>query len=781
MYPPAAPNNGVEVSYTNQSLNLPIFVQLPTTEDLFPEIKATSSERLVKLFIIQIPSNVQKIEPLFKTWKQQIAESLGIHESRILALTVPLKEGRLLIQNQADLQAWAACSPSLKHVFNSQHSGNLYANSHTKRDSTTIEKTQFELLLRPKPASFESFGSTGFTEPGWGKSASACPLNKNDNSTFASSTFRSTATPAVTSALGRVPFSTTTTAPAAKTSFGNFHSSSTTATTGASRKPTTSSFGSYNQSSTAAVPAPPVSNTDHVSKLGADKTTTSTPATTSTPNTASASFVWNTNAATSTTAKSTANDSLPVTVPSITPASGPKTTPAKSTQQGPAATLSAVKDLPEPALPLQTSPFFSGVVGLVDALTQLRSRVERSSSATSVSSAAQSGASFGSAEILDEFHKAFPAIPSEVQHLFKKLAEAIIVPSIVGTSNSQSGSQEQQQPAPVRTSTAVSNEPTAVSTSGLERTVEKTEVPADTASGDRQATIAGLHEEFTRMREQRAAEAASTSSSTINKATASASNAIPDAAQGDKLVTEAVKEPIQAELTEAFQKLLASPSQSAQSDDEMVIVDPASSTQSNSPRSRSPRSSKGKSTLFTSSLTLLTLFSMIMTFLIAPSSATSLAPRDVVMDQGSLFTRDIAAESSVAPRQNSRNLYLCKCTCFQTNSTLVPIYSPVDASKPCTTCTRQFCLDQNLDICKDAKLEHTDHDVGTGLEGDVWAKCFERDSYKDQSIITLYLLVVVGLVAFSALRGRMQGLYHEYQTLGPSAIYNSVRNAPWRR
>ncbi|GAC93751.1 hypothetical protein PHSY_001316 [Pseudozyma hubeiensis SY62] len=85
----------------------------------------------------------------------------------------------------------------------------------------------------------------------------------------------------------------------------------------------------------------------------------------------------------------------------------------------------------------------------------------------------------------------------------------------------------------------------------------------------------------------------------------------------------------------------------------------------------------------------------------------------------------------VSPRQNSRHLHLCKCTCFQTNSTLVPLYSPSDPSKPCLTCTRQFCLDQGLEMCKGAKLEHADHDVGTGLEGDVWAKCFERDSVAD--------------------------------------------------
>lgn len=71
-------------------------------------------------------------------------------------------------------------------------------------------------------------------------------------------------------------------------------------------------------------------------------------------------------------------------------------------------------------------------------------------------------------------------------------------------------------------------------------------------------------------------------------------------------------------------------------------------------------------------------------------------------------------------------------------------------------------------MCKGAKLEHADHDVGTGFEGDVWAKCFERDSYKDQGIITLYILVIVGLVAFAGLRGRFEDWYSSYRGPRPS-------------
>ncbi len=70
--------------------------------------------------------------------------------------------------------------------------------------------------------------------------------------------------------------------------------------------------------------------------------------------------------------------------------------------------------------------------------------------------------------------------------------------------------------------------------------------------------------------------------------------------------------------------------------------------------------------------------------------------------------------------------YQCKCVCFGTNSTVVPLFAPLDPAKPCGTCTRQFCLDQQLDSCKGAQLGETDHDTGTGYEGDVWARCFRE-------------------------------------------------------
>lgn len=65
----------------------------------------------------------------------------------------------------------------------------------------------------------------------------------------------------------------------------------------------------------------------------------------------------------------------------------------------------------------------------------------------------------------------------------------------------------------------------------------------------------------------------------------------------------------------------------------------------------------------------------------------------------------------------------CKCICFD-HFEIVPLYRPSDPSKPCLSCTKQFCLDQKLDICKDASLGEVDYDVGTGEEGDVQTRCF---------------------------------------------------------
>ncbi|CEH14666.1 hypothetical protein CBOM_02492 [Ceraceosorus bombacis] len=89
-------------------------------------------------------------------------------------------------------------------------------------------------------------------------------------------------------------------------------------------------------------------------------------------------------------------------------------------------------------------------------------------------------------------------------------------------------------------------------------------------------------------------------------------------------------------------------------------------------------------------------------------------------------------------------------------------------------CTRQFCLDQGLESCKGATLERPDKDTGTGWEGQVWARCFQRDSYKDQSIVTLYILTVTGLLLFATLRTRLPGWIEDYRAQGAAGVYRSL-------
>ena len=90
---------------------------------------------------------------------------------------------------------------------------------------------------------------------------------------------------------------------------------------------------------------------------------------------------------------------------------------------------------------------------------------------------------------------------------------------------------------------------------------------------------------------------------------------------------------------------------------------------------------------------------------------------------GLLLYLSFLASSTLAA---SNNPHLCRCTCFVTNTTILPLFSPIDPHNPCTTCTRQFCLSQGLEACRGARIERPDADTGTGWEGEVWAKCLRE-------------------------------------------------------
>ncbi|KLO20270.1 hypothetical protein SCHPADRAFT_992351 [Schizopora paradoxa] len=97
----------------------------------------------------------------------------------------------------------------------------------------------------------------------------------------------------------------------------------------------------------------------------------------------------------------------------------------------------------------------------------------------------------------------------------------------------------------------------------------------------------------------------------------------------------------------------------------------------------------------------------------------------------------------------------CKCICFGTNYTILHLALPDNPSKPCLSCTKQWCLNQNLPICAGADLGETDPDSAPGKKGDVEARCFQRDSPRDQLVVTLFLLTVFGLLLGAGIKGKM--------------------------
>ncbi|TEB35027.1 hypothetical protein FA13DRAFT_1772234 [Coprinellus micaceus] len=97
----------------------------------------------------------------------------------------------------------------------------------------------------------------------------------------------------------------------------------------------------------------------------------------------------------------------------------------------------------------------------------------------------------------------------------------------------------------------------------------------------------------------------------------------------------------------------------------------------------------------------------------------------------------------------------CKCICYGTNFTILRLDLPDNPSQPCLSCTKQWCLNQNLPICAGASLGDTNPDTATGKEGDIEARCFQRNSPRDQLIVTLFLLTVFGLLLAAGVKNRM--------------------------
>ncbi|KAK3804899.1 MAG: hypothetical protein J3Q66DRAFT_361389 [Benniella sp.] len=101
----------------------------------------------------------------------------------------------------------------------------------------------------------------------------------------------------------------------------------------------------------------------------------------------------------------------------------------------------------------------------------------------------------------------------------------------------------------------------------------------------------------------------------------------------------------------------------------------------------------------------------------------------------------------------------CKCVCGQEKS-ISPL--PRDAqhpifggsSKACGACTKQYCLALKPDMCKG---------VGTGVGDELVTSCFERDSFKDQFIVYLFLTITFGLLGYAGLQPFLKGLWQNRQ------------------
>ncbi|GAA5907923.1 uncharacterized protein JCM6883_004060 [Sporobolomyces salmoneus] len=108
---------------------------------------------------------------------------------------------------------------------------------------------------------------------------------------------------------------------------------------------------------------------------------------------------------------------------------------------------------------------------------------------------------------------------------------------------------------------------------------------------------------------------------------------------------------------------------------------------------------------------------------------------------------------SSSSSSSSSGMSFCRCACFG-NSTYIPLFRPTTPSAPCLTCTRQFCLDQKLPQCIGAKGPKGDEDLdtATGEEGDVEARCFQRDSPKAHFIVVCFLVIVSTLLILAGLK-----------------------------
>lgn len=113
-------------------------------------------------------------------------------------------------------------------------------------------------------------------------------------------------------------------------------------------------------------------------------------------------------------------------------------------------------------------------------------------------------------------------------------------------------------------------------------------------------------------------------------------------------------------------------------------------------------------------------------------------------------------------------VHFCKCFCGS-NSTIFEI--PIDNPKPCSNCTKQFCLDNVEDGLCDGIADETcpSNDFLTACFGEPMSSALlfymhyayamkkkkyyvARDSFKDQSIVVIFLVLTGGLLCSAVLK-----------------------------
>ncbi|KAI8866503.1 hypothetical protein GQ42DRAFT_113529, partial [Ramicandelaber brevisporus] len=81
----------------------------------------------------------------------------------------------------------------------------------------------------------------------------------------------------------------------------------------------------------------------------------------------------------------------------------------------------------------------------------------------------------------------------------------------------------------------------------------------------------------------------------------------------------------------------------------------------------------------------------------------------------------------------------CKCVCAQ-NSTIIQLKD----NEACSDCTKSYCLLNQPGLCGP--------NAGKPIPVQLVPVCFQRDSAKDQFVVTMFIMIVLGLLGYSVVR-----------------------------